>query len=71
MSRVGRCIDNGPMEALWGIIKAEMYYLQRFESYRELQAAIESYISFYNDGRYQEKLGGLAPSEYRAMLVAA
>src|SRR5699024_9841355 len=25
MSRVGRCIDNGPMENFWGIIKEEMY----------------------------------------------
>ena len=27
MSRVGRCIDNGPMEGFWGILKSEMYYL--------------------------------------------
>ena len=25
MSRVGRCIDNGPMEGFWGILKCEMY----------------------------------------------
>ena len=25
MSRVGRCIDNGPTEGFWGIIKTEMY----------------------------------------------
>ena len=24
MSRVGRCIDNGPMEGFWGILKLEM-----------------------------------------------
>src|SRR5699024_12353472 len=27
MSRVGKCIDNGPMENFWGIIKEEMYRL--------------------------------------------
>ena len=26
MSRVSRCIDNGPMEGFWGILKSEMYY---------------------------------------------
>lgn len=26
MSRVARCIDNGPMEGFWGIMKREMYY---------------------------------------------
>ena len=26
MSRGDRCIDNGPMEGFWGILKAEMFY---------------------------------------------
>ena len=29
MSYVGRCIDNGPIEWFWGIIKSEMYYLKK------------------------------------------
>lgn len=24
MSRAGRCIDNAPMEGIWGILKVEM-----------------------------------------------
>ena len=71
MSRVGRCIDNGPMEAFWGTLKAEMYYLHRFNDYGSLETAIEQYINFYNGGRYQEKLNGLAPLEYRIMLLSA
>lgn len=27
MSRVGHCIDNGPIEGFWGIIKSEMYQM--------------------------------------------
>ena len=30
MSRVGRCLDNAPMEGWWGILKSEMYYLKKF-----------------------------------------
>ena len=30
MSRVSKCIDNGPMEAFWGMLKSEMYYLKKF-----------------------------------------
>jgi transposase InsO family protein len=72
MSRVGRCIDNGPMEAFWGKLKTEMYYLRRFTSYDSLKEAIEEYIHFYNYRRYQEGLGCLAPMEYREsyMVVA-
>jgi len=71
MSRVGRCIDNGPMEAFWGTIKAEMYYLKRFSDYHSLEEAIINYIVFYNNHRYQSKLGGLAPLEFREMQLVA
>ena len=30
MSRVAHCIDNGPMEGFWGILKREMYYGKKF-----------------------------------------
>lgn len=70
MSRVGRCIDNGPMEAFWGTLKAEIYYLHRFLDYDSLRVAIERYIHFYNNERYQFRLGGLTPLEYRAFLLA-
>jgi len=71
MSRVGRCIDNGPMEAFWGTLKVEMYYLRRFEDYGSLEEAIIEYIAFYNSSRYQEKLGGLAPLELREKILLA
>ena len=68
ISRVGRCIDNGPMEAFWGTLKAE--YLNKFLDCDSLKTAIERYIHFYNNGRFQERLGGLAPMEYRAHIQA-
>ena len=66
MSRVGRCIDNGPIEAFWGTLKVEKYYLHKFETYEELKHAIDTYIKFYNKERYQETLNGLSPLEYRS-----
>ena len=54
MSRVGRCIDNGPIEAFWGTLKVEKYYLHKFETYETLKHAIDTYIKFYNNKRYQE-----------------
>jgi len=49
MSRVGNCIDHDPNENFWGIIKSEMYYLYKFNTYEELKAAIDKYIRFYNN----------------------
>ena len=65
MSRVGRCIDNGPMEAFWGTLKVEKYYLNKYDTYEALEAAIDTYITFYHNERYQERLNGLSPLEYR------
>lgn len=64
MSRVGRCLDNAPMEGWWGILKSEMYYLKRFTSREELVSAIEEYIRFYNTRRYQKRLNFMTPCEY-------
>ncbi|MNJ40353.1 Integrase core domain protein [compost metagenome] len=66
MSRVGRCIDNGPMEAFWGTLKCEMYYLNTYSTFEELKKDIDAYIHFYNNERLQAKLNGLSPSEFRA-----
>jgi transposase InsO family protein len=71
MSRVGRCIDNGPMEGFWGIIKSEMYYLQKYHTYEELKQAIDEYMEFYNMRRLQKKLKGLTPIEYRNQTLVA
>jgi len=71
MSRIGRCIDNGPIEGFWGIIKSEMYYLRKFDNFDELKLAIDNYIEFYNNKRLQKKLKGLSPIEYRAQTLVA
>ncbi len=36
------------MEAFWGMMKSEMYYLKRFNSYDQLEAAVREYIEYYN-----------------------
>lgn len=70
MSRVSRCIDNGPMEAFWGMLKSEMYYLKKFNSYDELEAAVIDYIDYYNNHRYQKRLRCMTPLEYRQHLLS-
>lgn len=71
MSRVSRCIDNGPMESFWGMMKSEMYYLKKFNSYEELETAIIEYIEYYNNHRYQKRLNCMTPLEYRQYLQSS
>lgn len=63
MSRVAKCIDNGPMEGFWGILKRECYYGKRFTDRETLVIMIKEYISYYNNRRLQRKLGVLTPME--------
>ncbi len=62
MSRVGKCIDNGPMENFWGIIKEEMYRLKSYTSFEELERDITHYIIFYNTQRVTLKMGLSIPT---------
>lgn len=71
MSRVGKCIDNGPMEGFWGMIKRERYYGRTFTSRKEVMQMIEDYMEYYNHGRYQRRLGTLTPMEVHQQWEAA
>lgn len=71
MSRVGHCIDNGPMEGFWGILKREMYYGHRYESREQLVRALESYLHYYNFERLQRRLNIMTPQEYHDHYIAA
>jgi len=71
MSRVAKCIDNGPMEGFWGILKRERYYGKRFTSKKELVNMIEDYIRYYNNRRVQRGLGILTPMEKHNLYLAA
>ena len=71
MSRVGKCIDNGPMEGFWGILKRERYYGKRFTDKETLVKMIEDYIDYYNNKRLQRGLGVLTPMEKHEIYLQA
>ena len=65
MSRVGQCIDNGPTEGFWGIIKSEMYQMYDITNEKSLRYAIKYYIRFYSEERPQDRYHCKAPLEVR------
>ncbi len=70
MSRVGKCINNGPMEGFWGILKRERYYGRRFTNREEFVEMIQDYI-LYNTKRLQRGLGVLTPFEKHELAMVA
>ena len=71
MSRVAKCIDNGPMEGFWGIIKRERYYGKKFMDKESLIEMIKNYIRYYNTKRLQRNLGIVTPMDKYEMYLAA
>lgn len=65
MSRVGHCIDNGPTEGFWGIIKTEMYQMYEITNEESLRFAINDYIRFYSEERPQDRYNCKTPLEVR------
>ena len=65
MSRKGNCLDNSVIENFFGILKSELYYLEKFKSIDELKLAIEQYIHYYNNQRIKSKLKGQSPISFR------
>ena len=54
------------MENFFGRLKVEMYYGEKFESFRGFIEKLEEYIHYYNTERISLKLKGMSPVEYRA-----
>ena len=70
MSRKGNSLDDEVMEGFFGILKREMFYgfEGQFKNLKELEEAIQKYISYYNKQRIKVK--GLSPLEYRALVLS-
>ena len=71
MSRVGHCIDNGPLEGFWGIIKTEMYQIYDIKDEASLRFAIKDYIRFYSEERPQDRYHCKTPLEVRREALSA
>jgi putative transposase len=65
MSRKGNCLDNAAMESFFGMLKCELFYLNKYKSVQDLKEALHDYIHYYNVDRIKLGLRGLSPVAYR------
>ncbi len=63
MSRRGNCWDNAPQESFFGHMKDEINLSECME-FEEVRNAIDDWIDYYNNDRYQWQLAKLSPNEY-------
>ncbi len=72
MSRVGRCIDNGPMEGIQGILKEIIKVLYpNLETYEQAVEAITKAMEFYNTCYPQERFKGKTANQVREEALVA
>jgi putative transposase len=67
MSRKGNCLDNAMMENFFGIMKAELLYLQEFADMEHFKKELDRYIYYYNNSRIKLRLNGLSPVLFRTL----
>jgi putative transposase len=70
MSRRGNCWDNAPQESFFGHFKDEAF-IKSCETLDELKKEIKSYMTYYNNYRYQWDLKKMTPVQYRDHLLNA
>ena len=70
MSRKGNYLDNAPMESYLRHMKDEMQYKQAM-SFGEVGEIVHSYMSYYNNDRYQWGLNNMSPAQYRTHILVA
>lgn len=69
-SRRGNCYDNACIESFFSHLKTEKLHLEKPKTMAEASAMIANYIEFYNNERFQKKLGDLSPVEFRESTAA-
>ena len=65
MSWVGHCMDHGPTEGFWGIMKTERYQMYKITDEASLRYAIKDYLRFYSEERPQGRYHCKTPLEVR------
>lgn len=65
MSRKGNCYDNACIENFFGHLKCELVYQTYFHTKEDLINAIDTYIYWYNNERFQQKLNNRTPIEFK------
>ena len=53
------------MQNFFGLLKSELFYLQKFNSIEHFKQELVNYIHWYNTKRIKSKLKGLGPVEFR------
>ena len=70
MSRKGNCLDNAVAENFFGLLKSELFYLQKFQSMQHFKQELIDYLDYYNNRRIKTKLKGLPPAIHRQQALS-
>lgn len=70
MSRKDNCLDNAMAENIFGVMKSEFLYVEKFESIEDFVKVLEEYIEYYNNNRIKSRLKGRSPMQCRTLYLS-
>ena len=71
MSRRGDCWDNACSETLFGSLKVERLYGQRFDTRRQAKDEVLAWLLWYNQTRLHSTLAYVSPTQFEQNWLAA
>ena len=71
MSRRGDCWDNAGSETLFGSLKVERLYGQKFETRRQAKDEVIDWLLWYNQTRLHSTLAYVSPIRFEQNWLAA
>ncbi len=67
MNRPGKVTDNAFIESFFHSMKSEMYHGLRYQRDHDNQAALTSYLPFYNSARLHSSLNYVSPATFEQL----
>ena len=71
MSRKGNCWENAPTKSVWGRLKVDTLFCQKFATRRETMDEVIDWLSFYKHSRLHSTLGYVSPMKFAEQWSAA
>ena len=70
MSRKENCLGNVMAENFFGLLKSELFYLQKFQSMQHFKQESIDRLDYYNNRRIKAKLKGLPSAIHRQQALS-
>ena len=70
MRRKANSLDNAVAKYIFGLLKSELLYLQKFQFMEHFKQKLIDYLDYYNNRRIKAKRKGFPPAIHRQQALS-